>query len=114
MEHFLLVLSGFMLEVINCFHEQSDAVKSTVTVLIQQTARDKAKSKDKGVMLHQHFNGEITHSEDRGTTISASVSYVFFQSAYAALQEQTEFQKISDYITKKKKKLELKFLNDVQ
>lgn len=40
-------------------------------------------------MLHQHFNVEITHSEDRGTTISASVSYVFFQSAYAALQEQT-------------------------
>lgn len=78
-----------MLEVINCFHEQSDAVKSTVTILIKQTARDKAKSKDKGAMFNQHVNVGMTYSEDRGTTISASVSYVFRQSAYAALQEQT-------------------------
>lgn len=78
-----------MLEVINSFHEQSDAVKSTVTVLEQQTARDKANSRDKGVMFHQRFNEDITYSEDRGTTISASVSYVFRHSAYAVLQEQT-------------------------
>lgn len=33
----LLVLSGFMFEVIDSFHEQSDAVKTAVTVLEQQT-----------------------------------------------------------------------------
>lgn len=88
-ELFLLVLSGFMFEVINSFHEQSDAVKSAVTVLKKQTARDKANSRDKGVMFHQCFNEDITYSEDRGTTISASVSYVFRHSAYAVLHEQT-------------------------
>lgn len=78
-----------MFKVINSFHEQSDTVKSTFTVLEQQTARDKAKSRDKGVTFHQCFNEDITYSEDRGTTISASVSYVFRHSAYAILQEQT-------------------------
>ena len=90
MEHFLLLLSGFMFEVINSFQEQRDAVKSTVSVLKQQTARDMANSTDKGVMFHQRFNEDITYSEDRGTTISASVSYVFRHSAYAVLQTQVD------------------------
>lgn len=90
MEHFLLLLSGFMFEVINSFQEQRDAVKSTVSVLKQQTARDMANSTDKGVMFHQRFNEDITYSEDRGTTISASVSYVFRHSAYAVLQKQVD------------------------
>lgn len=78
-----------MFEVIHSFHEQSDAVKSTVTVLVQQAAGDQANFRDKGVIFQQCFNVNLTYSEDRGTTISASVSYVFCHSAYAVLQGQT-------------------------
>lgn len=44
------------------------------------------------MLFIQHY--DITHFDDRGTTISASVSYVFCQSVYAVLREKKKNKRL--------------------